>query len=67
MKDTVLEGLKPFGIEAPDIFLTMSDTAATALKTGKEILEQAMRMRRVAPLLDIAAIEVTPALAICMF
>lgn len=38
-KDTILEGLKPFGIEASDIFLTMSDTASSALKTGRELLE----------------------------
>lgn len=38
-KDIILDGLKPFGIEASDIFLTMSDTASTALKTGREILE----------------------------
>lgn len=38
-KDVVLNGLKNFGIEPSDIFLTMSDTASTALKTGREILE----------------------------
>ena len=38
-KEIVIEGLKPFGIESSDLFLTMSDTATAAIKTGKEILE----------------------------